>query len=111
MILVKNEDINVTFLKVSDVYFGLGTPFLAQNGHFWPKYMDKNSKDYQRCFTKPGIGLKMILVKNEENFQSSPQTSSLYQLFLLLACCQPLHLISHLSYIHSLSSHLPFFGS
>ena len=66
MILVKNEDINVTFLKVSDVYFGLGMPFLAQNGHFWPKYMGENSKNYQRCFTKPGIGLKMILVKNED---------------------------------------------
>ena len=28
--------------------------------------MGKNSKNYQRCFTKPGIGLKMILVKNED---------------------------------------------
>ena len=28
-ILMENEDINVTFLKVSDVYYGLDRPILA----------------------------------------------------------------------------------
>ena len=55
---------------------------------FWQKGLLLLCSSLLEC--SPSISSCHPLLRN---FQSSPQTSSLHQLFLLPACCQPLHLI------------------